>query len=64
MWLKPELLRLKTLSKIWENKMFKAIKAMQDAWTGTITELVFGTIAVAVFFFVMIILSTLGGGLI
>ena len=44
--------------------MFKAIKAMQDAWTGTITELVFGTIAVAVFFFVMIILSTLGGGLI
>jgi len=44
--------------------MFQAIKAIQDAWTGTITELVFGTIAVGLFFFAMIILSTLGGGLI
>ena len=44
--------------------MFKAIKAIQDAWTGTITELVFGSIAVGLFFVIMIVLSTLGGGLV
>ena len=44
--------------------MFEAIKAIQDAWTGTITELVFGSIAVGLFFVIMIVLSTLGGGLV
>tara|TARA_R110000803_G_scaffold28316_5_gene65535 strand:+ start:384 stop:518 length:135 start_codon:yes stop_codon:yes gene_type:complete len=44
--------------------MINAFKEIKKAYTGTITELLLGAIAVAVFFFVMIILSTLGGGLI